>query len=716
MSWTALTYAFVLGMVATVNPCGLALLPVYLTALAGPGRSGAEGPLSRVPRAVLAGLAATAGFLALFAVVGALVSAGVRAIMAWVPELGIAAGVVLVAAGGLTAAGRHLGLRLPGAARRLGKGRGLSSMAGFGVSYAAASLGCTLPVFLAGVAGAFTRGGLGQGLGAFVAYALGMGAMLTALAVAHALVPAGRLGRVRAFGGKLERPIGVLLTLVGGYLVYYWGSDLAGWGGTSGVAGRVDRFDATLTSAIASAGPALGVALATVVLGAVVAVGARRHALRRVASRSSVMPGASAGPAARAAPCCAPSPSPEAAPTEGPGRAEQASGRARPSRSRWVWRLVPGALSAVIGAAVLLTRGVGVPSSGATGPVGDPGLVRLMNLDPLNAQSVATAPRFTLTDQWGRPLSLSSLRGRAVVLVFFDNHCRELCPLFSQDVRAAAADLGSLARRVAFVAVNVNPFYPQVRYDLAFDRRVGLDGVRDWYFLTGPLPALEAVWRAYGAQPLIGPDKSVDHTSVIDFIDPEGRIRDLGSYGPSSADSARWGYGLALMAEDLLGVHRPLAVRAPTAEPVTAPGRAPIFSLPAVDHSGKTTVSLGALRGRPVVLNFFATWCSACQSEAAGLGAEAKRLAGRAEFMGIDVDGGAAQAEGFVRRYGIGYPVGVDATGGVAAAYGVTGLPTTVFVSASGQEVAFHIGAISARELAAEVRQMTGGRRRAGSP
>ena len=66
------------------------------------------------------------------------------------------------------------------------------------------------------------------------------------------------------------------------------------------------------------------------------------------------------------------------------------------------------------------------------------------------------------------------------MLVFFDNHCQELCPLFSEDIRDAAADLGSLAQRVAFVGVNVNPFFPQVRYDVAFDRPVGLDSVRDW--------------------------------------------------------------------------------------------------------------------------------------------------------------------------------------------------------------------------------------------
>lgn len=714
MSWTVLSYAFVLGMVATVNPCGFALLPVYLTSLPRSGGDAPLGAVARVPRAVAAGLAATAGFLAVFGIVGALVSAGISVVMNWVPEIGIAVGVALVVVGGLTAAGRHLSVRLPGATRRLGSGRGLPSMVGFGVSYAAASLGCTLPVFLAGVAGVFTRGGIGAGLGSFVAYALGMGAVLTALAVVYALLPGRRLGRLRALGGRLERPVGVLSVIVGCYLVYYWASDLAGGQGTGGLTGTADRVDAAVTSAVSSAGPLLGGLLVALVLGTLLVVWLRRRQERSSMPRTIASLEEADAPGQAAMGCCTPGASLDAA--TGPSLL----GPTRERRVRSSWRAAVSTLALLGGVATLFGLGTAAFAHSSASSAQDPGpapaLIGLMSLDPLNPQSTFRAPGFTLTDQHDRPVSLSSLRGKAVVLVFFDNHCHELCPLFSQDIRAAAADLGSLARRVAFVAVNVNPFYPQVRYDVAFDRRVGLDKVRDWYFLTGPLPALEAVWRAYGAQPTIGPDKSVTHTSTIEFIDPQGRVLDLGSYGPSSADSTRWGYGLAMMAEYLLGVHQPIAARTPTSVPAGAPGTAPAFSLPALHVGDTAAVSLEAFRGRPVVLNFFATWCSACQAEAAGLGAEARTLAGKAELVGIDVDGNATQAAGFVRHYGIGYPIGIDASGSVAAAYGVTDLPTTVFVSASGREVGRHIGSISPSELAAEVDQLAGAGGRAGPP
>jgi len=512
------------------------------------------------------------------------------------------------------------------------------------------------------------------------------------------------------------------LVVVGCYLVYYWASDLAGGQGTGGLTGTADRIDGAVTSAISSAGPLLGGVLVVLVLGALLVVWARRSAGRRPQPRTSTAIEEAGTPAEAAPACCVPGSSADAPTGPAPSEAGRRPGLFRPShhrRMRPSWHVAVSGLAALGATAALFGLGAVAFGRSSATSAQDPGpshaLVQLMSLDPLDARSTFRAPGFTLIDQWGKPLSLSSLRGKAVVLVFFDNHCHQLCPLFSQDIRAAAADLGSLAPRVAFAAVNVNPFYPQVRYDVAFDHRVGLDKVRDWYFLTGPMPALEAVWRPYGAQPTIGPDKSVTHTSIIEFIDPQGKVRAFGNYGPTSADSARWGYGLAMMAEDLLGVHQPLAARTPTAPPVAAPGTAPVFTLPALNAGEKTAVSLEAFRGRPVVLNFFATWCSACQAEAAGLGAEAHKLAGKAELVGIDVDGNATQAVDFVRHYGIGYPIGVDASGSVAAAYGVTDLPTTVFVSASGREVGRHIGAISLRELAAEVDQMAGSGRPTGA-
>jgi len=106
------------------------------------------------------------------------------------------------------------------------------------------------------------------------------------------------------------------------------------------------------------------------------------------------------------------------------------------------------------------------------------------------------------------------------------------------------------------------------------------------------------------------------------------------------------------------------------------------------------------------VLNFFASWCSACQSEAAGLASVAQHLPAKVSLVGIDINDARTSATRFIDRYHLGYPVGFDAQGDVAAAYGVSALPTTVFISQSGRVVARHVGAITPAALTHQVAQL----------
>ncbi|MDA8295277.1 MAG: redoxin domain-containing protein [Actinomycetota bacterium] len=697
MDWTVLSYAFVVGMASTVNPCGAAMLPAYLTWFTGADDPGSSSPPARVLRAVVAGLAATGGFLVVFAVAGGLVSGGLAAFMSVVPEIGAVVGAGLVVLGVLTAAGRRLSLRLPGTSRPLGGGRrGLRSMVGFGISYALASLGCTLPVFLAGVSGTFTRHGIAQGFGAFVAYGLGMGAVLTALAVAVAVAPRFRLRRLRAVGGRLERPAGVLLAVIGAYLVYYWVADLLGSQSSSSLITGIDGLTGRVASAIGSAGPLLGLVLGGLVVAALVAavlVG-RGRSRDGAAPSPSVAPASSDVPVVRGA--------------EGP---EGRRSREWPLRRLWPVAVALGVSVALV-EGLLISGVIGAkPASPSTASAESlsPSTARLLGFDWLHGSSVSPPPQFTLTGQHGHPVSLSSLRGKAVVLSFNDNHCKQLCPLYAQDVRAALADLGPLAPRVAFVGVNVNPFYPQVAADVTFDHEHELSHLPEWHFLTGPLPKLRSVWHAYGAQPITGSDKSVSHASVLEFIGPSGNLRGLGSYGPTSADATRWGYALATVAQDLLGAHTQVAAHRIGPAPPSPSSTAPSFMLPALG-SGTSTVSLQRLHGQVVALNFFASWCSACQAEAAGLEQAAQALPGNVRLVGIDINDTRSSARAFVRKNHLTYPIGFDAHGDVAAAYGVSGLPTTVFVSPSGKVVARHVGAISSAALSHEVSTLLGHR------
>jgi cytochrome oxidase Cu insertion factor (SCO1/SenC/PrrC family) len=200
-------------------------------------------------------------------------------------------------------------------------------------------------------------------------------------------------------------------------------------------------------------------------------------------------------------------------------------------------------------------RPTGIPASVSTKLAG------LMQLSPVPE---AAAPGFTLTDQSGRPVSLASLRGRTVVLTFMDSHCTDICPLVSREFINARKDLGSAARNVVFIAVNVNQYHRRIADVASYSGAEGLDSIGSWHFVTGPLRDLRTVWNNYQIM-VHAPSRDADviHTSLIYFIDPHGRERYVAapmvdhtakgvSYLPPGQLKA-WGRGIALVARAISG-------------------------------------------------------------------------------------------------------------------------------------------------------------------
>ena len=109
---------------------------------------------------------------------------------------------------------------------------------------------------------------------------------------------------------------------------------------------------------------------------------------------------------------------------------------------------------------------------------------------------------------------------------------------------------------------------------------------------------------------------------------------------------------------------------------------APVFSLPLLDGG---TFDLAAQRGKPVVVNFWASWCIPCEEEAAVLEQGSRTYQDRAVFIGVNVQDTDPLAREFLRRFGVTYPNGRDATGVVAVDYGMSGVPETYFVDRNGQ-------------------------------
>jgi cytochrome c biogenesis protein CcmG, thiol:disulfide interchange protein DsbE len=110
---------------------------------------------------------------------------------------------------------------------------------------------------------------------------------------------------------------------------------------------------------------------------------------------------------------------------------------------------------------------------------------------------------------------------------------------------------------------------------------------------------------------------------------------------------------------------------------------APAFTLERLDGQGE--LSLESLRGRPVVLNFWASWCGPCKDEAPLLEDASKRWAGKVAFVGVDVKDFRGDARTFIERYGVTYPNVYDGKGSTIGRYGVTGYPETYFIDAEGR-------------------------------
>jgi cytochrome c biogenesis protein CcmG/thiol:disulfide interchange protein DsbE len=144
-----------------------------------------------------------------------------------------------------------------------------------------------------------------------------------------------------------------------------------------------------------------------------------------------------------------------------------------------------------------------------------------------------------------------------------------------------------------------------------------------------------------------------------------------------------------------------LSVSGPGSSSPRSLGQASNFDLAVLGHP-RQHLSLASLDGRPVILNFFASWCPPCQRETPLIARFYQARHGRPAVIGIDVNDSTAAGLSFIRRKGVRYPVVVDqAPMKTALAYGLPGLPATFFLNARHQIVKRVFGALTPAELAA---------------
>jgi len=295
-----------LGMVATVNPCGFAMLPAYLSYFLGLEGSDAAVPRASVGQALRVSGAVAAGFMAVFALAGAIVEGTSLPLYENTPWISLVIGVGLVVLGVAMLAGFELSVALP----RLDKGgreRTVRSMFVFGVSYAIASIGCTLPLFVGTVAGAVRRQSVLEGLAVFVLYALGMALVLSALTVAIALARTSLVRFLRRSQRYVPKVAGGLVAVAGLYVTWYGWLEVrtahAGSGQvpSSGLTERVSSWSSSITDWVDRVGSVrIGIVVVTLLAVVILAVRLTRPARPAApraqgASRSTSQPDAVRG-------------------------------------------------------------------------------------------------------------------------------------------------------------------------------------------------------------------------------------------------------------------------------------------------------------------------------------------------------------------------------------------------------------------------------------
>jgi cytochrome oxidase Cu insertion factor (SCO1/SenC/PrrC family)/thiol-disulfide isomerase/thioredoxin len=367
---------------------------------------------------------------------------------------------------------------------------------------------------------------------------------------------------------------------------------------------------------------------------------------------------------------------------------------------------------------------------------------------PLGTALDRPLPNLALIDDRGHRTSLAAYGGRYLVLAPSLTLCHEVCPMTT----AALDSLQRTIRRdglgsdVAVTEVTVDPWRDTPARLRAYRRLAGVN----FDLLTGTPAEIKRLWKFFGVYYRRVPQGKppdvdwlthrpetfdVQHTDGVFVIDPSGhwRIGDLGMpyVGGKLPGSLRrllndqgvrnlrhpstpWTPREAL--DDVLYLkERRDAASGGTPVPAHAPSPAaarkalsgsppPLAALHARagallgGGSGAFKAALKSLKGRPIVINEWASWCFPCRSEFPLLQTASARFGKSVGFLGVNVDDKNASARSFLSSHPLSYPSYEDPSGDIAQSLAPTqGLPITVYLSPRGRRVYVHSGYYSSQ-------------------
>ena len=323
-----------------------------------------------------------------------------------------------------------------------------------------------------------------------------------------------------------------------------------------------------------------------------------------------------------------------------------------------------------------------------------------LGLGELSGKFVAM-PAFDLFDQGGKPINLSTVAGKDVIIAAFHTTCHETCPLYTALFQQLAKHIPPTSMLLE-VTTDPTVDYPWVLS--AYAKQVGAS----WSFGTGGESEIAQFWRPFGVELASGDA----HTSTLALVDRHGYIRlvyrgvpkvgndispalvpTLSAQGLRELASGGDGWG----APDVLQ-----ALATISGGEQTAPlggGIAPAFTLKSTDGS---TISLADLAGRPLVINFWASYCPPCKAEMPLLVSSVGQQS-RARLVLVDEGESRDSARAFLDGLGIHEPALLDSDTRVLRSYGMFALPTTIFVRPDGTIDRRQIGQLEAGVLASEL-------------